>query len=86
MAGFIFVKICLFFSLKVEQSQKRRFFFFFCKIWVFLMLGNHCNGATDLKTEFETEELVKEKQRNSFDDQNVFLTFLSLYKTFTMQV
>ena len=33
------------------------------------MLGNHCNGATDLKTKFETEDLVKVKQWNALDDQ-----------------
>ena len=66
MASF-FVKILpLFFPLNVEQGQNTAIF---CKKWVFVMFGNHCNGATDLKTKFETEDLVKEKQWNALDDQ-----------------
>ena len=52
------------------------------KYGFFLILTNHCSGASDLKFEFSTKDLAKEKRYNAFDGRKgYFWPFLSFSKS-----
>ena len=48
--------------MDLENTRVPKKTVIFAKKMGFSILGNHCSGVSDLKVEFYTEELAKEKR------------------------